>query len=244
MCRAGLCAARPPRRASASSPPLPHPPEVVSDAVTDSVRASVGLAALDVQTQALGACPHVRALKPTLVGEQRVVHLPERVLTRRRLGRRPPDQAKAERRRCRDIDQVGSRLRYRDLREAGVSEVLRQVPQFARRGTAVTDCGRRPLAYAPPASGSGFAPSGALMGCARSERPRRADAALTRRGLPAIAIRWRRASGAGGVNRRSDRQRRSARALPSVAKRKPASTVSGEQSDRQFSPGASRPTGP
>ena len=42
--------------------------------------------------------------------------------------------------------------------------------------------------------------------------------APTRRGLPPSAIRWRRASGAGGVNRRSDRQRRSARALPSVAK--------------------------
>ena len=37
--------------------------------------------------------------------------------------------------------------------------------------------------------------------------------APTRRGLPPSAIRWRRASGAGGVNRRSDRQRRSARAL-------------------------------
>ena len=44
---------------------------------------------------------------------------------------------------------------------------------LARRGTAVTDCGRRPLAYAPPASGSEFAPSGALVGCARSERPSR-----------------------------------------------------------------------
>jgi hypothetical protein len=48
--------------------------------------------------------------------------------------------------------------------------------QIARRGTAVTDCGRRLLAYAPPASGSEFAPSGALMGCARSshEKCRRA----------------------------------------------------------------------
>ena len=72
----------------------------------------------------------------------------------------------------------------------------RLYPLLARRGTAVTDCGRGPLAYAPPASGSEFAPSGALMGCARSERPRRADAALTRRGLPTSAIRWRRASGA------------------------------------------------
>ena len=107
------------------------PPEVVSDAVTHRVRASVGLEALDVQTQALGACPQVRALKPAPVGEQRVVHLPERVLTRRRLGRRPSGRAKAGRRRCRDIDQVGCRLRYRDLREAGASEVLRQLPQFA-----------------------------------------------------------------------------------------------------------------
>ena len=43
-----------------------------------------------------------------------------------------------------------------------------------------------------------------------------ACAAPTRRGLPTSAIRWRRASGADAVNRRSDRQRRSARALPSV----------------------------
>ena len=63
--------------------PCLTPPEVVSDAVTHRVRASVGLEALDVQTQAPGACPQERALKPALVGEQRVVHLPERVLTRR-----------------------------------------------------------------------------------------------------------------------------------------------------------------
>jgi hypothetical protein len=72
---------------------LPHPPEVVSDAVTHRVRTSVGLEALDVQTQALGACPQVRALKPALVGEQRVVHLPERVLTRRpSAGDRPAER--------------------------------------------------------------------------------------------------------------------------------------------------------
>ena len=44
-------------------------------------------------------------------------------------------------------------------------------PQIARRGTAVTDCGRGPLAYAPPASGSEFAPSRALMGCATKRAP-------------------------------------------------------------------------
>ena len=46
-------------------------------------------------------------------------------------------------------------------------------PLVARRGTAVTDYGRGALAHAPSASGSEFAPSGALMGCARSERPTR-----------------------------------------------------------------------
>jgi hypothetical protein len=66
-----LCATRPQRRASASSPPLPHPtPEAVSDAVTQRVRPSVGRATLDDQTQALGACPHLRVLKPALVGER------------------------------------------------------------------------------------------------------------------------------------------------------------------------------
>jgi len=49
-----------------------------------------------------------------------------------------------------------------------------------------------------------------------------ARAAPTRRGLQTSAIRWRRASGAGGVNRRSDRQHRSALTLPSVAKEWPA----------------------
>ena len=149
-----MCAARPPRRASASSPPLPHPPEVVSDAVTHRVRASVGLEAHDVQTQAPGACPQERVLKPTLVGEQRVVHLPERVLTRRRLGRRPPGRAQAGRRRCRDIDQIGCRLRYRDLREAGVSEVLRQLPQFARSTT------RHPRRSAPARPEGAGSPAG------------------------------------------------------------------------------------
>jgi hypothetical protein len=151
-----LCAAPSPRRASASSPPLPHPPEVVSDAVTYRVRASVGLEALDAQTQALGACPRVRALKPALVGEQRVVHLPERVLRRRRLGRRPPGRAKAGRRRCRDIDQLGCRLRLRDLREAGVSEVLRQLPQFAEGEprSPILDAGPLHMHHRPRAASS------------------------------------------------------------------------------------------
>jgi len=97
-------------------------------------------------------------------------------------------------------------------------------PPFARRGTTVTDGGRRPLAYAPPASGSEFAPSGALMGCAKCEREargRRGPRAHGRFGDGATrgCFRWRRASGAGGVNRRSDRQRRSALTLPSVALR-------------------------
>jgi hypothetical protein len=88
-----------------------HPtPEVVSDAVAHRVRASVGLEALDVQVQALGACPQMRVLKPALVGEQHVVHLSERVLTRRRLGRLPPAET-ASRRRGRHIDQVSCRPR-------------------------------------------------------------------------------------------------------------------------------------
>ena len=38
-----------------------------------------------------------------------------------------------------------------------------------------------------------------------------------RRGFPTIAIRWTRAFGGGGVNRRSDRRGRPALAFPSVA---------------------------
>jgi hypothetical protein len=62
------------RREERRRHPCLHPtPEVVSDAVTHRVRAPVGLEALDVQGQALGACPQVRVRKPALVGEQRVV---------------------------------------------------------------------------------------------------------------------------------------------------------------------------
>ena len=50
--------------------------------------------------------------------------------------------------------------------------------------------------------------------------PNAAFAAQTAQFNTEIAIRWRQPSGADAVNRRSDRQRRSALALPSVAKRK------------------------
>ena len=47
-----------------------------------------------------------------------------------------------------------------------------------------------------------------------------------------------------GSDDRSPRKQQSAATAPGVAKRKPASTISGEQSDRQLSAGASRQTGP
>jgi hypothetical protein len=64
-----------------------------------------------------------------------------------------------------------------------------------------------------------------------------AGAAPMRRGLPTSAIRRRRASGAGGVNRRSDRQHRSALTLPSVANQE-SHARSKQQSDdpRQLRP--------
>ena len=46
-------------------------------------RAPVGVEALDVEPEPLGARPQVRILEPALVGEQRVVHRPERALQRR-----------------------------------------------------------------------------------------------------------------------------------------------------------------
>jgi hypothetical protein len=82
-----------------------------------------------------------------------------------------------------------------------------------------------------------------------------ACAAPTRRGLPTSAIRWRRASDADAVNRRSDRQRRSARALPPwrcdsppitalapplSPKRSPARRSSGNESDRIVGPAPRR----
>ena len=149
-----MCAARPPRRASASSPPPPSPPG------SRLGRGHAPRPSVCRPRSARRPDPGARrvstgaGLKPALVGEQRVVHLPERVLTRRRLGRRPPGRAQAGRRRCRDIDQVGCRLRYRDLREAGVSEVLRQLPQFARSTT------RHPRRSAPARPEGAGSPAG------------------------------------------------------------------------------------
>jgi hypothetical protein len=126
-----LCAAPPPRRASASSPPLPHPPEVVSDAVTHRVRASVGLEALDFQPPgarrvSTGAGPQAgpcwRTARRASPRTRPDAPPPRPASARPSESRAPP---------CHDIDQLGCRLRYRDLREAGVSEVLRQLPQFA-----------------------------------------------------------------------------------------------------------------
>ncbi len=53
----------------------------------DRVRAAVGVEPRDVEPQPRRARPQVRVLQPSLVGEQRVVHRPERVLERRRLRR-------------------------------------------------------------------------------------------------------------------------------------------------------------
>ena len=50
------------------------------------VRAAVGVEAGDVEPEPFGALPQVRVLEPALVGEQRVVHRPERALQRGGLG--------------------------------------------------------------------------------------------------------------------------------------------------------------
>jgi hypothetical protein len=59
-----------------------------------------------------------------------------RLAERARVSRDRPGRATARRRRGRDIDKVGCRVRYRDLREAGPGEVLRQLPQFGSRPSA------------------------------------------------------------------------------------------------------------
>ena len=46
----------------------------------DGVVAAVGVEARDVEAEPLRARPQVRILEPALVGEQRVVHRPERAL--------------------------------------------------------------------------------------------------------------------------------------------------------------------
>ena len=57
--------------------------EVALDAVAHRVAAAVGVKALEVEPELLGPAPQVRVLEPRLVGEQRVVHLPEAALAPR-----------------------------------------------------------------------------------------------------------------------------------------------------------------
>jgi hypothetical protein len=59
--------------------------------------------------------------------------------------------------------------------------------------------------------------SSELAFCARSERPTRRLCRSDETRAPDERDPFRRASGGGGVDRRSDRQRRSALALPSMA---------------------------
>src|SRR5690349_21212391 len=66
--------------------------EVPLDPGEDRLRAAVGVEALDVEAEGPRALPQVRIVEPPLVGVERVVHGPEGVLERRRLGgagRRP-----------------------------------------------------------------------------------------------------------------------------------------------------------
>ena len=97
--------------------------------------------------------------------------------------------------------------------KAGVCHPDPEVAQFARRGTAVTDRGRRPLAYAPPASGSEFAPSARLWVARKASANLEVDEAPAPRSPPATAryptiLRWFRASAAGRPDDESGRRRR------------------------------------
>ena len=63
-------------------------PEVALDPVRGLSRAAVGLEALEVEAHQPGPLPEVRVVEVALVLEERVMHLPEPALPRRRLGRR------------------------------------------------------------------------------------------------------------------------------------------------------------
>src|SRR3954454_14274433 len=63
-------------------------PEVGGDAALDGLGAAVGIEARDVEPQPLRALPELRVLEAAGVGEQRVVHGPDRALGRRGLGGR------------------------------------------------------------------------------------------------------------------------------------------------------------
>ena len=137
--------------------------EVGGDPLLDRLRAPVGVEARDVEPEALGALPQVRVLEAALVGEQRVVHRPERALRRRRLGRRGGRRGRAGGSRGRGS---GGRRRAAAAR-AGA-------PRAPRRTGTRSPRRRRPAAL-PPAPG-------------RDRRGRRAAAVPSRAPLrPAAA---------------------------------------------------------
>ena len=108
-----------------------------------AVVAAVGVEAREVEPEPLRARPQVRVLEPALVGEQRVVHRPERALAAGRLGR----AGRRERARMRAADgEVAERDAQRQ-RRAGAARARRRTGTRSRR--------RRRRAARRPARGRG-----------------------------------------------------------------------------------------
>ena len=115
--------------------------EVGADARGHRGVAPVGVEAREVEPEPLGARPQVRVLQPALVGEQRVVHRPERALAARGLG----GAGRRERARMRGPDgEVAERDAHRQRREP-------QLERGAERALVVAVHDARPRRVAGPA---------------------------------------------------------------------------------------------
>ena len=131
------------------------------------VGAAVGVEALDVEPELLGARPQVRVLEPALVGEQRVVHRPEArpAAPRPRRRRRPRTPAGART----SPGSAGSRPRSppaapRTRRRTGTRSRRRRSPG-----------GRRPRTWSSGPTGGSGAELRSLRTARRRSGSRRAD---------------------------------------------------------------------
>ena len=154
-------------------------------AVGDGLAAPVGLEPLEVEPELRGALPQVRILEPPLVGEQQVVHLPEAVLERRRLGRA-----------CRRPGPRVTRA-HREVTEHPPEPHARRAAGAARRSTGTRSRRTRSPAARRAARVTWSSGDGAGTGAEpRSVKPRRRRRDRRRSG-------WRRGARVGDLRPRS-----------------------------------------
>ena len=144
------------------------PAEVARAPVRRRRRAPVGVEAREVEPEPLGARPQVRVLEAALVGEQRVVHRPERVLARGRLGRAGGGQRPRVARAHREVAEG----------DAQRQPASRGLDRGAERALVVPVDDHQRGAAGPRTRSSG--PSGGSGAEPRSVRPRAASASKIR----------------------------------------------------------------